>query len=610
MSTNRPSVIFILALVIVCLAGTVGAADFYVTKTADTDDGICNVDCSLREAIGAANRIAGADWVYVPAGTFTLTIEGTGENVCATGDLDITETTAIVGEGQGNTIIDGNEIDRVFHVLGGATVVFEQLTITGGGYFLQGGAGGGGILQEGGSILLVNCSVVGNRTGAFVGIDYYGGGILGDDVEIWLSTVAGNNAIYGGGVAATDPNSYISINHSKVYDNWATQRGGGVYSGGETYIGFSSIYNNSTAVSAGAIDSHGPIRVVLSTISGNTSGGSVGGLVNSAGNAEVKSATLVDNSGVDLYVASGTAYDVTVSNTIVGGECGGFTGSITSNGGCIESPGDTCNLDVWDVVNLSAEELDLTPLGDYGGRTLVHFPRPGSRAIDLPSADIKCYDYDQRIQARPLDGDLVPPAHCDSGAVEAGPAEYLVINGNFPFDLGGWTVDDPTSSSFEWNGLDAGGASDSGSGRLSNASSAAGATVFVDQCSDGIGSGLDYELSAKLLIPAVLRGTGEAHVELEWYADPGCTGTLLGRESTLAVTSATPHVWFSSRGGLLHAPTARQGLSALVRLAVTKTEARDELVVLFDEAHLGLYGRIFADNFDYGDTDGWSLTQP
>jgi len=36
-------------------------ATFTVTKTADTNDGACTADCSLREAIVAANAAAGAD---------------------------------------------------------------------------------------------------------------------------------------------------------------------------------------------------------------------------------------------------------------------------------------------------------------------------------------------------------------------------------------------------------------------------------------------------------------------------------------------------------------------------------------------------------------------
>ena len=36
-------------------AGTAEAATLTVTKLNDTRDGTCNSDCSLREAIGAAN---------------------------------------------------------------------------------------------------------------------------------------------------------------------------------------------------------------------------------------------------------------------------------------------------------------------------------------------------------------------------------------------------------------------------------------------------------------------------------------------------------------------------------------------------------------------------
>ena len=47
------------------------AATLAVTKTQDTDDGVCNADCSLREAIDDA--VAG-DTVEIPAGTYTLTL--------------------------------------------------------------------------------------------------------------------------------------------------------------------------------------------------------------------------------------------------------------------------------------------------------------------------------------------------------------------------------------------------------------------------------------------------------------------------------------------------------------------------------------------------------
>ena len=48
-------------------AGPSQAAAFTVTKTADTADGTCDGDCSLREAINAPNAAAGADTITLPA---------------------------------------------------------------------------------------------------------------------------------------------------------------------------------------------------------------------------------------------------------------------------------------------------------------------------------------------------------------------------------------------------------------------------------------------------------------------------------------------------------------------------------------------------------------
>ena len=44
------------------------ATTFVVTKTADTNDGVCDADCSLREAINAANANPGPDVITLPAG--------------------------------------------------------------------------------------------------------------------------------------------------------------------------------------------------------------------------------------------------------------------------------------------------------------------------------------------------------------------------------------------------------------------------------------------------------------------------------------------------------------------------------------------------------------
>ena len=74
----------------------VSAAAFVVTSTADTDDGVCDADCTLRDAITASNASAGADTITLPAGTFVSSVALT---VAADEPLSIT------GAGQGTTTI-------------------------------------------------------------------------------------------------------------------------------------------------------------------------------------------------------------------------------------------------------------------------------------------------------------------------------------------------------------------------------------------------------------------------------------------------------------------------------------------------------------------------
>jgi CSLREA domain-containing protein len=76
-----------------------GGGTFVVTKTTDTADGTCDADCSLREAIIAANGQSGTDTIILSAGTYDLSILGAGENAAATGDLDVTESITIDGVG-------------------------------------------------------------------------------------------------------------------------------------------------------------------------------------------------------------------------------------------------------------------------------------------------------------------------------------------------------------------------------------------------------------------------------------------------------------------------------------------------------------------------------
>src|SRR3712207_337184 len=136
------------AVALVIGAGSAQAATFTATRTDDPVPGPCDpADCSLREAILAANAGSGGDTVALPPGHYRLTVAGAAENASATGDLDVTKSTTVKGAGARSTTVDGNGIDRVFELADGTSI--SDMTITGG---LVDGSGAG---IQGGNTLVV-----------------------------------------------------------------------------------------------------------------------------------------------------------------------------------------------------------------------------------------------------------------------------------------------------------------------------------------------------------------------------------------------------------------------------------------------------------------------
>ena len=125
------SILFAAGLLLLLAAAPAGAAMFTVNSTADAPDaspgdGACiavgPAVCTLRAAVQEANALAAAgsdpaNTINLPAGTFALTIAGRGEDEAATGDLDVNRGTLDVnGAGPGVTIINGSQLDRIFHL--------------------------------------------------------------------------------------------------------------------------------------------------------------------------------------------------------------------------------------------------------------------------------------------------------------------------------------------------------------------------------------------------------------------------------------------------------------------------------------------------------------
>jgi CSLREA domain-containing protein len=242
------------ATAVPALPAAAASMTFTVTKTADTADGTCNADCSLREAITAANANPGHDTIVLPAGTYGLSIAGTGEDANATGDLDITDSVIIKGAGSGSTIIDGNDVDRVLDIADKIDVGLVGLRITDG--LVVSDYGAGIQVGEGGHLALSGVRVDNNR------IDNngnYGAGIFLDDgatLEATASRIDSNGAldpnteyVYGGGIFA-DYGAIVTLTDVRIENNQAGSSSG---YGGAYYGEYGSI-----------------LTLVDSTVSGNS----------------------------------------------------------------------------------------------------------------------------------------------------------------------------------------------------------------------------------------------------------------------------------------------------------------------------------------------------
>lgn len=291
--------VMVLVLLSAMIARPARCDTFVVTKTADTNDGLCNFDCSLREAVIAANAQPGADTIVLGTGEHGFSIAGAGEDLSATGDLDIRETVEIRGVSSSSTFIDANQLDRALEVIQGE-VTLSHLTVTGG--FDTARASCGGIsVRDQSALNLDHVTVAGNESGGAAAL---GGGICNLGITsitnslITLNTSTGAFARGGGifnGFEAQSgvPVAQLTVSDSIISDNSATgvdSVGGGIANGfwsldwvGETTVIRSVIQANHADGGGGGLffDQLPPGVVAESVISdteisGNTADGGAG----------------------------------------------------------------------------------------------------------------------------------------------------------------------------------------------------------------------------------------------------------------------------------------------------------------------------------------------
>lgn len=361
------------SLAFATLATTVPARAtvFTVTKTADTADGACNFDCSLREAVLAANSQNGPDVIILGPGIHTLTRGGGGEDLAATGDLDLRDDVSLVGASAIGTIVDGGRLDRVFDILAGVHAEIQGLTIRNG---LVAGPGGG--IRNAGSLTLSRSVVSGSSA----------------------ATLAG----FGGGIWSSGGNSELSLSESSVLSNTAGGGGGGLALGGPARVSNTTVAGNTAADYGGGIYAYANTDALLSelTVTGNTSAKKGGGIF-----AEGSPFIGVNHPELrDTILAGNTASSQR--------DC---SGAVSSGGYNLLGEGFDC-IDFkaahHDLVGTTAAILNpqLAPLDANGGPTPTYALLAGSPAR---GAGNDCGETDQRGQRRPDGG-------CDIGAFQGG----------------------------------------------------------------------------------------------------------------------------------------------------------------------------------------------
>ena len=325
---------------------------------------------SLREAILAVNAGAGGDTINLTAGTYTLAITGVGEDAAASGDLDIRKTMTIFGTGSGNSIINANGIDRVFHVLGAnGQLTLMNLTVQGGN--AGSGAGGGLLVATGANQLTLNSVVVsGNFAANGAGIDNAG------TLSLMDVTISNNgnqvSTSQGGGLRNT---ANASLNRVTLSGNQADS-GGGIYNNfgtGNLTLTNITVSGNTAASTGGGLYTSDPVTIINSTFTQNTS--------DSGGGIRTQSAGAI----------------VSLKNTIVAGNIGttanpDLSGTFLSSGNNLIGNGtgqsNLVNGVNGDKVGTSGTPINpsLGSLQGNGGKTNTHALLAGSSAINAGTA--------------------------------------------------------------------------------------------------------------------------------------------------------------------------------------------------------------------------------
>lgn len=448
MASGRWASILVVLAVAAAPRATVAAT---ITVTSTADDVATNGNCTLREAVLAANhdlavdkcaKGSGADTLNLGAGTYKLTLTGAGDDQSLTGDLDVAGVLTIQGAGAASTTIDANGNENVVTALENASLTLKKLTTRGARSHTY--LDGYGVLADRAAITIEDCNVRDNRWAAtfcdclagscdcspaggggiagsgsitvrrgrvFDNYGRYGGGLLLSGATAVLDSVevTGNHAIIGGGVYTGSPLTMsgcdVHANHAdQVSDFDPSPSVGGIHldmvaNQSDVLIENSRIRDN-VAPDVGGVKIVGPGKGALPVtfrnvqITGNSSPGTAGGIYVTNG-ALVLEDSLVQGNRASF---AGALYSLggylTIRRSTFSGNQAEYDAGVYVSGSSRYGTIDMSNTTISDnVSSVSGENLTLDgPSGSLRNVTVYGSPTPpyeGNPPSDPGSVSIR-----------------------------------------------------------------------------------------------------------------------------------------------------------------------------------------------------------------------------
>ena len=196
---------------------------------------------TLREAIAAANSDSTTDLGQMGSGSDTISFDSSLNGQIITlseGELAISSSLTIIGNGATNTVIDANNASRIFDVNDGDPLTTEIVTISG--------------------VTLQHATNIGDGNGGAI--------YNAESLSLSSSVLRENSAADGGGLFVARDSTAV-ITGCSISGNTASSRGGGFHIDGNLVLQNSTVANNIASTNGGGRRSRGSSKPVNSDIS-------------------------------------------------------------------------------------------------------------------------------------------------------------------------------------------------------------------------------------------------------------------------------------------------------------------------------------------------------